>query len=181
MWSAVLVASLPAQTPSLKIASPGLQAVNIKEDDINFYSDHLAQALTTKGTVLPSFGNNARICLALAAPSMDIINCVRDDNSIAALRFGTGNPSWTEDRSFLFRDAWVDEADGTSLWASTLRAGLVRQNKGQFDAGWEDRSWGLPYDGGVGITALSQHRANPDVLYLGVEGRGIWRTDTGGR
>jgi hypothetical protein len=49
MWSAVLVASLLAQTPSLKIASPGLQAVNIKEDEINFYSDHLAQALTTKG------------------------------------------------------------------------------------------------------------------------------------
>lgn len=50
MWSAVTVAYLVlAQAPHVRLASPGLRAVNIKEDEVMFYSDHFAQQLTLKG------------------------------------------------------------------------------------------------------------------------------------
>jgi hypothetical protein len=131
--------------------------------------------------VLTSNGNNRRTCIAIAAPTNDFINCVRDNNTIASLHLGGPTPMWTEDSSLLFRDLWVDEADGRSLWAATIGTGVARQSGGQPAPNWEDRSWGLPSDGGVNVINLSQHRANPDILYLGVEGRGIWRTDTAGR
>lgn len=51
MWSALTVAAclVVSQAPNLRLASPGLQAVNITPSEASFYSDHFAQQLTLKG------------------------------------------------------------------------------------------------------------------------------------
>lgn len=49
MLGVTLSLCLAAGSAGIQLASPGLQSVHLKADDVAFYSDHLAQQLTLRG------------------------------------------------------------------------------------------------------------------------------------
>ncbi len=49
MLGLTLSLCLAAGQAGIQLASPGLQSVHLKADDVAFYSDHLAQQLTLRG------------------------------------------------------------------------------------------------------------------------------------
>lgn len=127
------------------------------------------------GGVNASSQASTRPCMALASSSPAFVTCVQDDGRIFRTE-GVAN-AWSPDTSLHFRGAWIDEADGVSVWAGTTDEGIHLRRQGS----WEDRSPGLPLDGGVGVSSFAQQRANPNVIYLSTEGRGLFRTDTAGQ
>lgn len=88
-----------------------------------------------------------------------------------------GGAGWVADNGVTNARNLALDADGTSVWASVKGSGVrFSPQAGR----WENRSNGLPFDGGVDVSSFSQCASAPDVLWAAPLRRGVWRTESGG-
>ncbi|HVE83386.1 MAG TPA: hypothetical protein VND93_11085, partial [Myxococcales bacterium] len=129
LWTVVVAAALAAPQPAapVKLAAPGLTGLNVNAEELEFYTEHLAQQLTLAGVQVIT-GKQISSLLGLERQKQ-LLGCKEGSACMAELASAlgvdgvvTGSVGKLE-KSYRVNVSIVAASDGRSLSAYSARAG----------------------------------------------------------